>query len=111
MSFILKLLGLLLSEHLFVLGLKLASELFGSPLDALDTHLVVPVALFQVTHADEDWVLHLLLLFLDLLKELRVEHLQGRRTIALALFTNFPSIGRLPSQGESYSRLFTTTRA
>lgn len=63
-----ELLSLLATEHFFIFGLKFASELFSATLDALHTHLVVAIALLEVTNGDKDRIFHLFLLLLDLLE-------------------------------------------
>ena len=112
LGFVLELLGLLFTEHLFITCLELASQLLCPSLDTLDSHFMIAVALFKISHTDEYRVLHLLLLFLDLLEQFWVEHLESWRTIALALLPSNGGVGRLTtSECETDSGLLATIDA
>ena len=82
---VLQLLGLLSAQHFLIFRFKLLCELICAPLDALDAHLVVAITLLEVSHTHKDRVLHLFLLLFDFFVQLRVQHLEGRSTVALAL--------------------------
>lgn len=75
---------LLLSSYLSIaFGFELSRDLLGSLLNALHTHFMITVPLFQVLHAGKDRVLDLSLLFCDLFVEFWVQTLQGGDVILL----------------------------
>ena len=82
---LLELLGLLATNDFFVASLKFFCQLLSAPLDTLHTHLMITVAFLEISHAQEDRVLHLLLLLLDFFVELRVEHFESWGSVAFAL--------------------------
>jgi len=62
---------------LLLLDFQLFGHLFGALLDALHPQLLVTVALLEIAHGQQHWVLRLLLSLLHFFKKLGVQHLEG----------------------------------
>jgi len=58
----------------FLLDLEFLSHLLGSLLDPLHSELLVAVALFEVTHGEQYWVLRLFVSLLHFFEKFGVQH-------------------------------------